>query len=132
MSPDDLHLAFARSGGPGGQAVNKLATRAQLRVALGDLQGLSDEAEARLRLLAGRRLTRADELLLDSDEHRSQLANRRACLKRLRALVAEALAGPRPRKPTRPSRASKERRLAEKRQRGKKKESRRRVSGDDA
>ncbi|MHC4427342.1 MAG: alternative ribosome rescue aminoacyl-tRNA hydrolase ArfB [Planctomycetota bacterium] len=131
VRPDDVRYTYARSGGPGGQAVNKLSTRAQLRVALADIKGLDEQAADRLRRLAGRRVNQAGELVLDSDEHRSQLANRRACLKRLRALVGEAVVGPRPRTPTRPTRASVERRLAQKRRRGRAKETRRKPSEED-
>ena len=121
-----VRFAFSRSGGPGGQLVNKLSTKAELRVAVESIVGLSPQAEARLRLLAGRRLTQGGELVLVASTSRSQQDNKQACLQRLRALVAEALDVPRPRKATRPSRASVERRLADKRRASEKKESRRR------
>ena len=129
--PDDLQFTFARSGGPGGQAVNKVSTRAQLRVALASIHGLDEKAIARLVRLAGRRLNLAQELVITSDEHRSQLANRRACLKRLRGLVGEARVGPRPRTPTRPTRSSVERRLKAKRRRSRNKDSRRKPSDEE-
>ena len=121
----DLRYAFARSGGPGGQAVNKLATKAELRVEVGRIVGLSGAARQRLRTLAGRRLTRDDELVLVATATRSQLDNKRACLTRLQALVAEARKVPRKRKPTKPTRAAKEKRLTRKRQLAAKKDSRR-------
>ena len=121
-----LRYAFSRSGGPGGQVVNKLSTKAELRVAVDAIVGLSPEAAERLRELAGRRLTQSGELVLVASTSRSQLDNKQECLARLQALVAEAVDVPRPRKATRPTRASLERRLGEKRRTGQRKESRRR------
>jgi ribosome-associated protein len=120
-----IRYAFSRSGGPGGQVVNKLSTKAELRVAVESIRGLSPQAAARLRTLAGQRLTQGDELVLVASTTRSQLDNKRACLRRLRALVAEALDVPKPRKATRPSRAAVEKRLTEKRRTSDRKESRR-------
>lgn len=116
-----LRYTFSRSSGPGGQAVNKVNSRAQLRVAVEAIDGLDDAARERLRSMAGGRLTEAGELLFDSDEHRSQAANRRACLQRLRALVGRAMIEPRVRKKRRPSRAMIEKRLQAKRRRAEKK-----------
>ncbi len=115
VDPAELRFSFSRAGGPGGQAVNKLSTRAELRLEVEAIVGLSPEARARLRRLAGQRLTMGDELVLSAATYRSQLDNRRACLERLRALVVEALKVPKTRKPTRPSRGSVEKRLEEKR-----------------
>lgn len=125
VDPGALRFAFSRSGGPGGQLVNKLSTKAELRVAVDAIVGLSLEAAKRLRELAGRRLTRGGELVLVASRSRSQLENKQACLERLNSLVAEALDVPRPRKATGPSRASVEKRLAEKRRTSQRKESRR-------
>lgn len=125
VDPADLAFAFSRSSGPGGQAVNKLSTKAELRVRIEAIGGLTDRMRDRLRKLAGKRLTRDDELLFAADTMRSQLDNKQACIERLAALVAEAVNLPKPRRPTRPSRAAKERRLAEKRKRGEKKGARR-------
>lgn len=87
--------------------------------------GLPEAARQRLRHLAGRRLTAAEELLIAASTHRSQLENKRACLERLRALVAASLRVPTPRKAMRPSRAKVEKRLSEKRRQSEKKGSRR-------
>lgn len=125
VDPGDLGYVFARSGGPGGQAVNKVSTKAQLRVRVSAIRGLSDVARARLRRLAGRRLTEADELLVQADTHRSQMDNRLACLDRLRELVQRALTVPKPRKKTRPSRAARQKRLDQKKRRGEVKKRRR-------
>ena len=89
------------------------------------------EATARLRSLAGRRLTRGGELILVAETSRSQADNKRACVERLCGLVARAVAVPKPRKRTKPTRAMIERRLEEKRQRAKKKESRRKPSKEE-
>ena len=122
----DLRFTFVRAQGPGGQSVNKVSTAAQLRVAVRALRGLSAAAANRLRDLAGRRLTREDELILVSRRHRSQLDNRRACIERLRDLVARAAKPPVPRKKTKPTRASKQRRLDAKKKRSETKSLRRR------
>ncbi len=126
-----IRFAFSRSGGPGGQARNKLSTKAELRVAVESIGGMSPPAAARLRALAGQRLTQGDELVLVASTSRSQLDNKQACLQRLRALVAEALDYPRPRKATGPSRAAVEKRLADKRRASDRKESRRQPDEDD-
>ncbi len=127
VDPAEVRFTFTRSSGPGGQAVNKLATKAELRVSVTSIAGLSESAQERLRRQAGQRLNQADELVIHADTHRSQLDNKRACLDRLRALVAAAVKEPRRRKKTRPSRAKIEKRLDEKRRRGEKKETRRNV-----
>jgi len=121
----EVRFAFSRSSGPGGQAVNKLSTRAELRVAVDSIEGLSQQVRTRLRGLAGRRLTQGDEIVITAESERSQLDNRRACVDRLRALVADALAIPKPRRPTRPTRGAVERRLDAKRRTGARKQRRR-------
>ena len=115
-----LRFSFARSSGPGGQNVNKLSTKARLHVALADLRPRIGEGAAhRLIELAGpSRLNVEGDLVLSADESRSQRANREACLDRLRELLVRALHPPRPRKKTRPSKASKRRRLEAKKRRG--------------
>lgn len=112
-----LVFTYVASPGPGGQNVNKRATKAQLRLALADL-ALPPAAEARLRALAGGTLTDAGDLLIASDEHRSQRRNRDACLERLADLVRRAMIAPKRRKATKPTRGSVERRLSEKQRRG--------------
>ena len=125
IAPSEVKFSFSRSSGPGGQAVNKLSTKAELRVEVRSIVGLSDSAQARLRRLAGRRLTQRDELLFQADTHRSQLENKRACIDRLRALVVDALNPPKPRKARRISRAMIRKRLDAKRKRADKKSDRR-------
>jgi ribosome-associated protein len=120
-----VRFQFARSGGPGGQNVNKLNTKAELWVPLAALSGLSVRAAARLRTLAGRRLTSNDELHLTAETERTQEGNRSAVLDRLRHLLLEALHEPKPRRKTKPTRGSKKRRLESKRRRSEVKSRRR-------
>lgn len=115
IPPAEYTLAWIRSPGPGGQNVNKVATACQLRFAVGATSLLDEAGRERLRRLAGRRLTRGDELLLEAHRHRTQEGNRRDALERLAGLIAAASVAPKKRKATRPTRASKERRLESKR-----------------
>jgi ribosome-associated protein len=108
-------LAWVRSPGPGGQNVNKLATACELRFRVGATSVLDEAAKNRLRTLAGRRLTRADEIVIDAHRHRTQEANRRDAIERLERLIEQARHVPKPRKRTRPSRAARARRLEGKR-----------------
>jgi ribosome-associated protein len=131
MVPDEaLRFSFVQSGGPGGQNVNKRATKAELRIRLADLP-LEPDAIERLAESAGRRLTEGGELLITSEEHRSQARNRAECLDRLRELVVRAQVRPRRRRRTRPTRGSVERRIKEKKQTGERKRTRR-SGGEDA
>ena len=108
---DEVSFAWVRSPGPGGQNVNKVASACELRFAVGRTRLLDAAGRDRLRRLAGRRLTAADEILIEAHRHRTQEANRRDALGRLAALVTAAQHVPKPRKKTRPTRASQERRL---------------------
>jgi ribosome-associated protein len=110
-----LRFSFMRGSGPGGQNVNKVSTRAELRIAVRDILGMDHAAADRLRQFAGKRLTRGDEIVIHASETRSQRDNREACLTRLRELVAKAVIRPRLRRKTKPSRGAKERRLQGKR-----------------
>lgn len=126
---DALGFEFVASSGPGGQNVNKRATKARLSVALDDLH-LSEPARNRLRRLAGALLTDDGRLVIAADEFRSQRRNRQAALERLRELVTEACRTPTPRRPTKPTRGSVQRRLDAKRARGQAK-ARRQTNTDD-
>lgn len=133
IGADRLRFTFARSSGPGGQNVNKRSTKALLRVGLEDIP-INGAALRRLERLAptvGGVITDEGELLLTGDETRSQRRNRDACLERLRELVVRALTPPKPRKKTRPSKGSVERRLEAKSQRSEVKRRRRRSKGDE-
>jgi ribosome-associated protein len=112
-----LRWNYARSSGPGGQNVNKVNSKAELWLVVSGIVGMSQRAIARLRALAGRRLTIADEIHIAADTERTQEANRAAALQRLRELLIEAMHEPKPRRKTRPSRAARQRRLDSKRRR---------------
>ncbi len=116
---DEAELRFqaSRSSGPGGQNVNKVATRVTLFFDLGGAAGLSAEHKARIAARLASRLSRDGVLRVVAQRHRSQAANRREALERLLALLRQALEEERQRTPTRPPRAVKEQRLAEKRHR---------------
>lgn len=116
--PDrDLSWSFVRASGPGGQNVNKVASAAQLRFDLAGTGALEESMKARLRAMAGRRLTDDGALLIVARNHRTREQNRREALERLALLVRRALVPPKARRPTRPTRASRERRLERKSQR---------------
>lgn len=122
-----LSFTFARSGGPGGQNVNKLATRATLTVLIEDLAAaMPADAVGRLRRLAGQRF--ADDpprIVISAADTRSQVTNRRAAVQRLGELVQRAMHKPKRRVKTKPSRAAKQRRIDQKKQRGQLKRQRR-------
>jgi ribosome-associated protein len=121
----EIRLSYVCAGGPGGQNVNKVASKAVLRFNLRGSPSLPDPARRRALARLASRLTNAGELVLASGTYRDQPRNREAVLERLRALLAAAVRVPRPRKRTRPPRAAKERRLAIKRARSEIKRARR-------
>jgi ribosome-associated protein len=126
IPPEALEEAFVTASGPGGQNVNKVSTAVQLRWRPDLGPPLPEAVLGRLRTLAGRRWT-ADGLLIVSREHRTQERNREAARTRLAALVRDALVAPVVRRATRPTKASKERRLTAKSVRGATKAARGRV-----
>ncbi|HEV2702935.1 MAG TPA: alternative ribosome rescue aminoacyl-tRNA hydrolase ArfB [Steroidobacteraceae bacterium] len=130
--PDtDLIFSAIRSPGPGGQNVNKVATAVQLRFDLHNTQALDTAVKQRVRARAGHRLNEDGTLLFVARAHRSQERNRADAMERLRQLILESLEPPRPRKATRPTRASKERRLVGKAHQQRRKVLRGRVRGDE-
>jgi ribosome-associated protein len=114
---EELEWKFIRSSGPGGQNVNKVASAVQLRFLLPRNTSISAPAKHRLRRMAGQRLVDDGTILISARDERSQGENRRAALERLADLVRAALIEPKIRKKTRPTRASKERRIESKKRR---------------
>jgi ribosome-associated protein len=121
---EELSFVTARSGGPGGQNVNKLETKVTVRFDVAGSPRLSEEQRQRLRERLATRITRDGVLQVSSQRHRTQAANRDAAVARLAELMREALAEETPRRPTRPSVASRRRRLDEKRRQSRRKRER--------
>jgi ribosome-associated protein len=121
---EEFEWKFIRSSGPGGQNVNKVASAVQLRFLLPRNTSLPAPVRHRLRRLAGQRLIDDGSILLSARNERSQEQNRRAALERLAELIRAAMIEPKIRKKTRPTRASKERRIESKKRRASTKQQR--------
>jgi ribosome-associated protein len=113
----ELEEYFIRASGPGGQNVNKLASAVQLRFDVRRSPGLPADVRARLERLAGKRLTREGVLVINAERHRTQERNRQDARARLIELIRRAAVAPRPRRATKPTAASRERRLDSKKRR---------------
>jgi ribosome-associated protein len=122
----EFTFEYIRSSGPGGQRVNKVSTKARLRWPVAQSPSLDEGVKQRFLEKHRRRITSDGELLITSQRYRDQRKNAGDCLEKLRELLAEVAAPPKPRKKRKIPRAVKERRLAEKRQRAERKEHRRR------
>jgi ribosome-associated protein len=121
LDASEFDFSFVRASGPGGQNVNKVASAVELRWDLRNSIYLPSGVRQRLEALAGSRLTDDGVLIIQAQRHRTQERNRADAMERLIALVEQALHPPKPRKKTRPTRASKRRRLDSKTRQGNKK-----------
>jgi ribosome-associated protein len=127
----DLSWSASRASGPGGQNVNKVATRVTLRFNLRGTDALTRTQKSRLRKLAGKRIDSQGSLMINAQAERSQRQNLERARDGLRKLIRKALVPPKRRVATKPTRASKRRRLDDKRRRGEQKRARGRVSQTD-
>ena len=125
LGDNELEESFIRASGPGGQNVNKLATAVQLRFDVRHSPSLPHAVRARLERLAGSRLTNDGVLIITAQRHRTQERNRADARERLIDLIRRAAVPPTPRRPTRPPRASRERRIESKKHRASIKSTRR-------
>ena len=130
LDESELKFRFVRASGPGGQNVNKVASAVQLRF---DVRSSSLPADVRERLIkfAGQKMTADGVLVIEAKRYRTQQANRQDAVERLVALIRKAARRPKSRRRTKPTTASRERRLDDKKRRGTVKRLRKRVSDDD-
>jgi len=127
LDENEIQEDFVRSSGPGGQNVNRVATAVQLRFDIVNSASLPEDVRRRLLRLGGSRVTRDGILIIDARRFRTQEANRKDARQRLIELVKKAAENPKPRHRTKPTSASKRRRLAEKRRRSRIKQQRQSV-----
>jgi ribosome-associated protein len=127
LPENEIQLDFIRASGPGGQNINKVSSAVQLRFDAARSSALSEAVRSRLKKISGHRMTADGILIIKAQRHRTQDRNREDAVARLVALIRQAAEKPRPRRPTKPSRAAKQKRLSSKRHRGETKRRRRSV-----
>ncbi len=126
----ELDVTYVRSSGPGGQNVNKTSSKAVVRWNVRSAPNLRDDVKARFLARFSSRVTDAGDVLITSDRHRDQPRNLEDCIAKLRAMLEEVAVAPMARKPTRPGRGARERRITAKKSRGTVKSLRGRVTDD--
>jgi len=131
IPPEQLEFTFVRSSGPGGQNVNKVASKAQLRWNPGKSGLLSPEVLERLETLYPAHFSKEGDLLITSQKTRDQLKNREDCLEKLQKMILQASTIPKPRIPTKPTKGSIRRRLENKEKNAQKKEERKKTGDWD-
>jgi ribosome-associated protein len=131
IDPSEIEEVFLRASGPGGQKVNKTESAVQLRFDARHCRALSNAVFLRLKKLAGRRMTASGQLVITARQFRTQEQNRRDAMDRLIELIREAAQPPKHRRPTKPTKASKQRRLESKKRIANIKRARGRVRGDE-
>lgn len=131
LDADELEFTFIRASGPGGQNVNKVSSAVQLRFDVAHSPNLDDALKARILSRAGQRATRDGVVVIEAKRHRTQIRNKQDAIERLVTLIEGAMRVNKPRRKSRPTKASKERRLASKKKRSQTKDMRRGPRRDD-